>query len=168
MVTLSIWVSEVTTMDSDVRDILDHYGVRVPEDVGRSAYRTGDTFPAVEVRECDGCRLGSEWMSFMEVGGDGVVVRVMCEDGGVQAYYAMEADIVQSCVSSLVNHTDFVVVEGDDEYLPPSVLDDEDNEDEEDEFQFVEEYREDVGGFERGDEVVRTSEPTSDHFHAVD
>jgi len=73
-------------------------------------------------------------------------------------------DTVQSCVASLVNSTDFVVADGDEEYLPPSL-----RESEESEFQFTRgELEKGIREMGDGDEYTSTSDTASDRSKATD
>jgi len=112
---------------SEVRDILEHYGSKVPDGVAQVALGNGQVFDGIGLRSCDGHQMGETDVRFEDVStGDGMVVAVALNDNCT--YYAIRDESVQPCLVQLVKQTDLVVTEGRDEYLPDS-WDDEDGED---------------------------------------
>lgn len=108
--------------ENDPHDVLDYYGARIPLGIAENAYHryAGNRIKAhpkkvASLRESDGETLGDVVFDFYKVQQeDGVLVQGMNDDR-----WALTDDIVTTCVARLVKTTDLVVVDGDDEYLPP-------------------------------------------------
>ncbi len=108
-------------------DHLTHYGVQIPEGVGKSAKRNGKhmhKYPkkVVELTRVVNHQLSDERITFTVCTNDGGVVACYTTEED-KTYIALAADVVDSCIATLVEATDFIVTRGEDEYLPPKVTD---------------------------------------------
>lgn len=111
-------------LHGNTHDILTHYGSPIPKGVGKAAIcygaaRKRSHYPQIRVklRPSDGSVLDDMRLRVQEVDTkDGFVVSVESDDGDV--YYALPDGVVKPVVAQLTEHTNFVVVDGEDEYLP--------------------------------------------------
>jgi len=109
--------------------VCEHYGVELPEAVGRAAtdavgtlapkFRNGETVVTLSRGHESPPSVCSIFVP--DTSGSGAVVTV--DDDGDLAFYAVPTDVVDMVVARLVRTTTFAVVGGADEYLPPLVTD---------------------------------------------
>jgi hypothetical protein len=118
-------VNDETTATS----VLEHYGTRVPEAIGYTAYHYGTPKSSkaipeqlVSCRRDDGGRLRDD-LSVFRVHGyrDGLLVELVVDNE--RTYYALpDEGVVQAVVKRLVDETDWLVAVDQHEY-PPSFED---------------------------------------------
>lgn len=116
--------------ETTVESILEHYGVQIPENIGNGArmHKAGsfnDDYPkyVVTLSESDGFELSNEQIDIIVVdeSGDGVLVRRGdAETVGNWDYWTIPEDVTVGAVARLTSETDYIVIEADDAYTPPT------------------------------------------------